>query len=98
MELKKYTRKEAEKVMEKVTVLIGLSVENLPSDKTFFFEVFIEKVLNVYGDHYIYDSIIDAASGKFKYDLKLYNKPVNIVWFIELVKANPKGKKLVVAL
>ena len=98
MAVKKYNTEEAKEVMKKVTVMLGIGADNIPVEKGLFLVMFTDAVLNVYGEQYIYDSIMDAANRKFEYDLRLYNKPISIVWFIDLLKSNPKGKRLSVVL
>lgn len=88
MAVKKYTTEEAKEVMKKLTVMLGLSYENIPAEKELFIQMLITGVLNVYGEELIYERINRAAKGDYPIDLKFYNKPISIVWFIDLCKSN----------
>ena len=85
---KKYSFSEAKEVMRKITVLLGLNSDNIPDEKEMFLQMFIDSVLNVYGEDIIYKRIDQAAKGNYPIELKFYNKPISIVWFIELCKSN----------
>lgn len=91
MAVKKYTITEAKEVMKKVTTLLGLSPDNIPAEKDMFLEMLITSVLNVYGEDIIFTRINQAAKGDYPIELKFYNKPISIVWFIELCKSNRPG-------
>lgn len=86
--VKKYTTEEAKEVMKKVTILLGLNSDNIPIEKDMFLDMFKTSVLDVYGEDIIYNRINQAAKGDYPIDLKFYNKPISIVWFIELCKSN----------
>jgi len=88
MAVKKYSTADAKEVMKKVTVLLGLNGDNIPDEKDIFLNMFIDLILNVYGEDIIYKRINQAAKGNYPIDLKFYNKPISIVWFIELCKSN----------
>jgi hypothetical protein len=86
MELKKYTVKEAELILEKVSIILGLGEDNIPGNKKLFIELFISEVLNVYGDDLIFTQIRLISEGSLSFDLRLYNHPISIVWFVGLCK------------
>jgi hypothetical protein len=92
MELKKYTVQEAEITLEKLSIILGLNEDNIPGNKKMFIELFISEVLNVYGEELIYERISEASKGNINIDLKFYNKPISIIWFIELCKTNKPYK------
>lgn len=89
MELKKYTYKEAELILEKVSLILGLNDDNIPGNNKLFIELFISEVLNIYGEELILTQIRKASEGNLNFDLKLYNHPISIVWFTSLCLAKP---------
>ncbi|MFA5715559.1 MAG: hypothetical protein WC998_07455 [Candidatus Paceibacterota bacterium] len=94
MELKKYTYKEAELILEKVSIILGLNEDNIPGNKKLFIELFIEKILNVYGEDKIYSQIEKSSRKVVTFDLRLFNRPISIIWFDELCNAVYYGMTL----
>lgn len=88
MVTKKYTKEDARKFMQKLTIILGLSSDNIPADKELFYELLINNILNVYGEDIIFEKIELTAKGLINIDLKFYNKPISIIWFMELCNAN----------
>ncbi|MFA5715638.1 MAG: hypothetical protein WC998_07855 [Candidatus Paceibacterota bacterium] len=86
--VKKYTTEEARNFMKKITILLGLNSENIPDEIDLFYQMLITSVLNVYGEELIFERIEKAAKGIIDIDMKFYNKPIGIIWFIELCKNN----------
>jgi hypothetical protein len=86
MELKKYTAKEAELILEKVSIILGLNEDNIPGNKKLFIELFISEVLDIYGDQEIFSRITKVCNNDIEYDIRFYNKPISIAWFIGLCK------------
>jgi hypothetical protein len=87
-----YTRKDAEKFMDEVAIILGLDSNNIPANLNLFYDMLIADVLNKYGTEKVIERIKAAAKGIFEYDLKIYNKPISIAFFLGLAHADPRGK------